>query len=84
MDIEFTMHAAERQVEREISEEQVLDAILHPDASRAGRANTTVHFKRIRVSDGPRVPAGRFLKVVVNDTVKPSRVVSLHPVRKMK
>jgi hypothetical protein len=84
MEIEFTFHAADMMEKRDISEEQILDTIIHPDAKEPGRGGTHSFFKVMRFAEGRLVRKGRVLRVVVNRNVKPWRIVSLYPDRRVR
>ena len=67
----FTVHAKDMLKEREIKEEWVLQTIQNPDRRQIGNDSNT-HYFRILPDR-----ANHTLHVVVNETVKPNRIITL-------
>ena len=70
-DIKLSMHAQDMLRERDIPEEWLWRTINMPDRTEIGVDNNTHYMKSIPEH------GGRFLRVVVNHHVGPSRVVTL-------
>lgn len=71
MDVEFSSHARDMLVERNIPEEWVYWSLGAPDYTEVGEDNNTHYIKSI-----PEF-GGRFLRVVVNPRESPIRIVTL-------
>lgn len=85
MEIDFTIHAAQRMERRDVSEEVILDTILFPDQVEPHPERGVVHYlKAMRFREGRNIRAGRVLRVVVNEEAAPRRVVSLYPDRRVR
>ena len=67
----FTAHARDMLREREIPEQWVLQAINEPDEKNMGNDGNMHFFKSMPEREN------RILHVVVNETVEPSRIVTL-------
>lgn len=67
----FTAHAKDMLREREIPEEWVSQAVNLPDEKNMGRDGNMHYFKSLPEREN------RVLHVVVNETVKPIRIVTL-------
>ena len=67
----FTAHARDMLREREIPEQSVLQAINEPDEKNMGNDGNMHFFKSMPEREN------RILHVVVNETVEPSRIVTL-------
>lgn len=70
-DIEFSTHARDVLAERNISEDWVWRTIGSPDRTEVG-ADGNTHYVKAIVEHG-----GRFLRVVMNPSVAPQRVVTI-------
>ncbi len=70
-DIEFSSHAKDMMIERNIHEEWVWRVINTPAKKRMGQDGNLHYTKAIKEK------AGRVLRVVVNPNVQPNRVVTL-------
>ncbi len=78
MEVEFTQHAEDILDERRLEREWVLRAIERPERSEEPEEGTRHFLLRIPERQG------RVLRVVVNTTVEPWRVVTAFFDRKMK
>jgi len=67
----FTAHARDMLREREISEEWVSKGINLPDEKKMGKDGNIHYFKSLPEREN------RVLHIVVNETVKPNRIVTL-------
>ena len=76
-ELEWSQHAKDMLAERQIREEWVIRAITTPDRSEAHDESRTHCIKAI-----PEY-GGRFLRVVVNRTVSPNRVVTAFSDRRL-
>lgn len=70
-DFVFTEHAKDVMTERSIPEEWVLRTMDTPDNRQTGADGNEHYTRSIPESDG------RILRVVVNENVKPKRVVTV-------
>lgn len=69
--IEYSLHARNVMEEREISEEWVERTVSEPDYNEV-KADKTTHYIKAIPEFG-----GRFLRVVMNVSVEPNRVVTV-------
>lgn len=67
----FTTHAKDMLKEREILEQWVLQAISDPDKKKLGKDGNVHYFRLLPEREN------RILHVVVNETIKPNRIVTL-------
>ncbi len=67
----FTTHAKDMLKEREILEEWVLQTISSPDKKKPGNDGNIHYFRLLPEREN------RILHVVVNETIKPNRIVTL-------
>jgi len=67
----FTIHARDMLREREISEEWVSQTVNRPDEKNIGKDGNMHYFKSLPEREN------QVLHVVVNETVKPNRVITL-------
>ncbi len=68
---EFTLHARDMLVERQIPEDWVWRALRQPDETFSGEDGTAHYAKAIEEK------SGQVLHVVVNPTVTPHRIVTV-------
>jgi Domain of unknown function (DUF4258) len=69
-DLELTSHLKDMLAERNILEEWVLSASNDPDEKKKGENDNIHYFKSIQERDG------RLLHVVVNEKIRPNRVIT--------
>ena len=67
----FTVHARDMLRDREISEEWVSQAVNLPDEKNIGKDGNVHYFKSLPEREN------QVLHVVVNETAKPNRIVTL-------
>ena len=70
-DIEFSTHAKDMLIERQILEEWVWRTVKSPDREEAGADNNLHYLKAIEENDN------RVLRVIVNPQIEPRRVVTV-------
>jgi len=76
-DIDFSTHAQDMLVERNIPKEWVWRTIDNPDRKRMGDDGNMHYIKAIREREG------RMLHIVINPNVNPNRIVTLFFDRRM-
>jgi len=67
----FTAHARTMMQERRIQEDWIMSAVEHPDKTEEREADETHYLKKIPGA------GGKILRVIVNPSVSPARVVTM-------